>query len=70
MRLKIDFKLKQVAPWFMPGLGPWTCNSATLRAECRNWVDAKQVGGNSPSLAGWILWSAVIQPLERKLTKY
>ena len=32
-----------------------TCNSATLKAEFRNRVGLASVGGNSPSICGWIV---------------
>ena len=32
-----------------------TCNSATLEAEFRNAVGSISVGGNSPSIGGWIV---------------
>ena len=32
-----------------------TCNPATLEAEFRNGVGSIPVGGNSPSIGGWIV---------------
>ena len=38
-----------------------TCNKATLKAKFRNGVGSIPVGGNSPSVGGWIVWTLVIQ---------
>ena len=38
-----------------------TCNPATLKAEFPNGVGSMPVGGNSPSIGGWIVWPSVIQ---------
>ena len=43
------------------GVVTCTCNPATLEAEFRNGVGSIPVGGNSPSIGGWIVWSPVIQ---------
>ena len=32
-----------------------TCNPASLKVEFRNGVDSILVGGNSPSIGGWIV---------------
>ena len=32
-----------------------TCNPATLKAKFLNGVDSIPVGGNSPSIGGWIV---------------
>ena len=39
----------------MPGVVACTCNPAALEAEFRNGVGSIPVGGNSPSLGGWIV---------------
>ena len=39
----------------MPGVLVCTCNLATLENEFRNGVDSIPVGGNSPSMGGWIV---------------
>ena len=51
------------------GVVACTCNPATLEAEFRNGVGSIPVGGNSPSIGGWI-GPPVIQHWERSLTKY
>ena len=38
-----------------PGVVACTCNPATLEAEFRNGVGSIPVGGNSPSIGGWIV---------------
>ena len=38
-----------------PGVVACTCNPATLEAEFQNRVGSIPVGGNSPSIGGWIL---------------
>ena len=38
-----------------PGVVACTCNPATLEAEFRNRVGSIPVGGNSPSIGGWIV---------------
>ena len=38
-----------------PGVVACTCNSATLEAEFWNGVGSIPVGGNSPSVGGWIV---------------
>ena len=43
------------------GVVACTCNLATLEAEFRNRVGSIPVGGNSPSMGGWIKWPPVIQ---------
>ena len=43
------------------GVVACTCNPATLVAEFRNSVGSIPVGGNRPSISGWIVWPAVIQ---------
>ena len=45
-------------------------NPATLEAKFRDGVGSVPVGGNSPSIGGWILWPTVIQQKERSLNKY
>ena len=37
------------------GVVPCTCNPATLDAEFWNRVGLIPVGGNSPSIGGWIV---------------
>ena len=37
------------------GVVACTCNPATLEAEFRNGVGSVPVGGNSPSIGGWIV---------------
>ena len=39
----------------LPGVVACTCNPATLEAEFRNGVGSIPVGGNSPSIGGWIV---------------
>ena len=39
----------------MPGVVACTCNPATLEAKFRNSVGSIPVGGNSPSIGGWIV---------------
>ena len=39
----------------MSGVVACTCNPATLEAEFRNGVGSIPVGGNSPSIGGWIV---------------
>ena len=39
----------------MPGVVACTCNPAALEAEFRNSVGSIPVGGNSPSIGGWIV---------------
>ena len=39
----------------MSGVVACTCNPATLEAEFRNGVGSLPVGGNSPSIGGWIV---------------
>ena len=38
-----------------PGVVACTCNPATLEAEFRNGAGSIPVGGNSPSIGGWIV---------------
>ena len=38
-----------------PGVVPCTCNPGTLKADFRNGVGSAPVGGNSPSIDGWIV---------------
>ena len=38
-----------------PDVVACTCNPATLEAEFRNGVGSVPVGGNSPSIGGWIV---------------
>ena len=45
----------------IPGVVACTCNPAALEAEFRNSVGSVPVGGNSPSIGGWIVWPPVIQ---------
>ena len=45
----------------IPGVVACMCNPATLEAEFRNGVGSIPVGGNSPSIGGWIVWPPVIQ---------
>ena len=37
------------------------CNPATLEAAFQNGAGSVPVGGNSPSIGGWIVWPPVIQ---------
>ena len=39
----------------MPGVVACTCNPTTLEAKFRNRVGLIPVGGNSPSIGGWIV---------------
>ena len=48
-RLEIACKISR------PGVVACTCNPATLEAEFRNRVGSIPVGGNSPSIGGWIV---------------
>ena len=52
---KIEIEMKR------PGAVACTYNPATLEAEFRNGVRSMPVGGNSPSIGGWIVWPPVIQ---------
>ena len=45
----------------VPGVVACICNPATLEAEFRNGVDSIPVGGNCPSIGGWMVWPPVIQ---------
>ena len=53
-----------------PGVVACTYIPATLEAKFRNGVGLIPVGGNSPSIGGWIVRPPVIQHQERSLTKY
>ena len=44
-----------VALKILPGVVACTCNPATLEAEFWNRVGSITVGGNSPSIGGWIV---------------
>ena len=44
--------------------------SDVVEADFRNGVGSIPVGVNNLSIAGWIMWSTVIQYTERSLTKY
>ena len=48
-------------PGISTGVVGWTCNPATLEAEFWNGVGSIPVGGNSPSIGGWIVRPPVIQ---------
>ena len=39
----------------LPGVVACTCNPATLEAEFRNGMGSIPVGGNGPSIGGWIV---------------
>ena len=45
----------------MLGVVACTCDPATLEAEFQNGVGLIPVGGNSPSIGGYIVWPPVIQ---------
>ena len=40
-------------PW--PGVATYTCNIAALEAEFSNGVGSLPIGGNTPSIDGWIV---------------
>ena len=44
-----------------PGVMTCYCNPATLETEFRNGVGSIPVGGNSPSIGGWIVWPPITQ---------
>ena len=44
-----------MAEFLTPGVVLCTCNPATLEAKFRNGVGSILVGGNSPSIGGWIV---------------
>ena len=46
---------------FVPSVVTCACNPATLKAEFWNSVGSIQIGGNSPSIGGWIVWPSLIQ---------
>ena len=50
------FPVKHFLSWVMG----CSCNPATLEAGFQNRVGSIPVGGNSPSVGGWILWPPVI----------
>ena len=41
--------------FYRSGVVACTCNPATVEAEFRNGVGSIPVGGNSPSIGGWIV---------------
>ena len=47
--------LEEISFSIWPGVVACTCNPATLEAEFRNGVGSVPVGGNSPSIGGWIV---------------
>ena len=60
-----DQFLKEMS-WNQPGVVACTCNPAFLMAQFWDGVGLIPVGGNSPSIGGWIMWPPVIW----SLTKY
>ena len=59
--LRTNRTFANMAPKEKPGVVACTCNPATLEAEFRNGVGSIPVGGNSPSIGGWIVRPPVIQ---------
>ena len=53
-QIDIDTKLSGVVA-LKPGVTACTCNPATLEVEFRNGMGSIPVGGNSPSIGGWIV---------------
>ena len=45
----------------LTGVVACTCNPATLKAEFWSGVASIPVGGNSPSIDGWIVWPPIFQ---------